>query len=82
MKLICYHPSQYGRRKKRMRNERCEMKVEVEMKITVLEGEEKGRTFTEKTIADTEPKYTEYGIIERLTMKWNYIHRERANEVN
>jgi len=58
------------------------MKVEVEMKITVLEGEEEGRTFTEKTIADTNPQITEYGIIERLTMKWNYIHRERVNETD
>ena len=56
------------------------MKVAVEMKITVLDGEEEGRTFTEKTIADTDQQITEYGIIERLTMKWNYIHKERANE--
>ena len=51
------------------------MKVSVEMKITVLEGKEKGRTFTEKSIADTEPQYTEYGVVEHLTIEWNYIHK-------
>ena len=50
------------------------MKVEVEMKITVLEGEEEGRTFTQKTIGETEPQYTEYGTIEKLRLEWNYIH--------
>ena len=50
------------------------MKVEVEMKIIVLEGEEAGRTFTQKTVYETEPEYTEYGIIEKLRLEWNYIH--------
>lgn len=56
------------------------MKVKVEMKITVLEGEEEGRIFTEKTIVDTKSEYTEYGIIESLIMKWKYIHKEMTND--
>ena len=59
------------------------MKVEVEMRITVLEGKEKDRTFIERSITDTVPiKYTEYGIIEHLTVEWNYLHKEKANEKN
>ncbi len=50
------------------------MKVEVDIKITVLEGEEAGRTFTQKTVGETEPEYTEYGTIERLRFEWNHIH--------
>ena len=56
------------------------MKVSVEMKITVLEGAEEGRTFFEKTIVDTESQYTEFGVIEDLTLKWKYIHKEKSNE--
>lgn len=50
------------------------MKVKVEMKITVLEGEEKGREFAQEMVTDTVPRYTEYGVIEHLTTKWSYIH--------
>ena len=57
------------------------MKVEVEMRITVLEGKEKNRTFIERSITDTVPiKYTEYGIIEHLTAEWNYLRKEVTNE--
>lgn len=49
------------------------MKVEAEVKITILEGKEKGRTFVEKTIADTEQRYTELGVIETLRLKWNKL---------
>lgn len=49
------------------------MKVEVETKITILEGEEEGRTFVEKTIANTDQRYTEYGIIETLRYEWNKL---------
>lgn len=47
------------------------MKVEVETKITILEGKEEGRTFVEKTIADTEQRYTELGVIETLKFEWH-----------
>ena len=56
------------------------MKVEIEMKITVLEGEEAGRTFTQKTVGETEPQITEYGVIERLRLEWNYIHDDKEEE--
>ena len=49
------------------------MKVEVETKITILEGKEKGRTFVEKTIANTDTKYTECGIIETLRYEWTKL---------
>ena len=50
------------------------MKVAVEMKITFLEGEEKGRTIQEKQTMDTISEVTKYGKIERLKIEWNYIH--------
>lgn len=49
------------------------MKVEVETKITILEGKDEGRTFVEKTIANTEQRYTEYGIVETLRYEWNKL---------
>ena len=67
------------------------MKVEVETKITILEGKEEGNTFVEKTIADTEQRYTELGVIETLRYEWNKFipydksypnWKERANEQN
>lgn len=50
------------------------MKVEAELKITILEGDEKGRIDISKFIQETDTEYTEYGIIERLKLGWNYIH--------
>ena len=52
------------------------MKVKVEMKITVLEGEEAGRIFKEKPfIGFTDSEVTEIGTIERLKVDWGYIHQ-------
>ena len=50
------------------------MNVKVEMKITVLEGEEAGRIFTENMVTKTEPEYTECGTVEHLNLAWTYIH--------
>ena len=47
------------------------MKVEVEIKITILEGKEEGRTCVEKTIANTDQRYTELGVLETLRFEWN-----------
>lgn len=49
------------------------MRVEVETKITILEGKEAGRTFVEKTITNTDQRYTEYGIVETLRYEWNKL---------
>ena len=54
------------------------MKVEIDMKITFLEGEQKGRIITDKKIVDTESEVTEIGIIERLRLEWNYIHQMKS----
>lgn len=50
------------------------MKVEAELKIKILDGEEKGKTDIFRTIKETDTQYTEYGIVERLKLEWNYIH--------
>ena len=57
------------------------MKVEVETKITILEGKEKGRTFVEKTITNTNQRYTEYGIIETLRYEWNKLVPYESSEL-
>ena len=52
------------------------MKVKIEMKITVLEGEEAGRVFKEKPfIGFTDSEVTEIGIIEHLKVDWGYFHQ-------
>ena len=50
------------------------MKVKVEMKITLLEGEEEGRVFDESSIMETETDIGELGLIERLNIGWRYMH--------
>lgn len=50
------------------------MKVEAEVKIKILDGEEKGKVDTFRSIGETETQCTEYGIIERLRLEWRHIH--------
>lgn len=50
------------------------MRVEAEVKIQILDGEEKGKIDTFKTIGETDTTYTELGIIERLRLEWRHIH--------
>ena len=50
------------------------MKVEAEVKIKILDGEEKGKIDTFTTVSETETNYTEHGIIERLRLEWQHIH--------
>lgn len=44
------------------------MKVAIDIKITILDGVEKGRVFTEKRTGETTQEYTEYGTIEKLNI--------------
>ena len=50
------------------------MKVEAEVKIKILDGEEQGKIDTFTTIGETDTAYTECGIIETLRLEWKYIH--------
>lgn len=50
------------------------MKVEAEVKIKILDGEEQGKIDTFTTIGETDTTYTECGIIETLRLEWKYIH--------
>lgn len=46
------------------------MKVQVEMKVTILDGEEKGLIFEEKPIiAETVP----IGLAEEVTIRWAHL---------
>lgn len=56
------------------------MKVETEVKITILDGEEKGKTETFRSTGETNTTYTRYGIIERLRLEWAYIHHKHSIE--
>ena len=49
------------------------MQVQAEVKITILDGEERGVVHTFTTTGETESKHTEIGIIERLRLEWNHI---------
>lgn len=50
------------------------MKVEAEVKIKILDGEEKGKTDTFKIVNETDTTYTECGIMEYLRLEWRHIH--------
>lgn len=50
------------------------MKIQADVKITILEGDEKGKVCTFSQIGETDTEYTEYGIIERIGLGWSYIH--------
>ncbi len=50
------------------------MKVAAEVKITILDGEERGKADTFTTIGETNTQYTKYGIIECLRLEWKHIH--------
>lgn len=50
------------------------MQVLVEMKITVLDGDEKGREFTSKRVEETDTKFTDIGVLERIRLEWTHLH--------
>ena len=45
------------------------MQVQAEVKLTILDGEERGRVETFTTTGETESQYTEIGTIERLRLQ-------------
>lgn len=67
------------------------MKVKIEAKITLLEGEDAGEAFSVSSIEETETSYgsplicrkvtdkiklyASYLATERITFKWNFLHR-------
>ena len=54
------------------------MQVQVEMKITILDGPEKGRTFNEgpKVLETQEDVDDPAGIVSTLNIKWKHYHPE------
>ena len=50
------------------------MQVLVEMKITVLDGDEKGREFTSKRVEETDTQFTDIGVLERVRLEWTHLH--------
>ena len=50
------------------------MKIRADVKIPILEGEEKGKFHTFSTVSETDTEYTKYGIIERVKIGWSYLH--------
>jgi hypothetical protein len=49
------------------------MNVMAEVKITILDGEERGAVHTFTTTGETQSQYTEIGVIEKLRLEWNHI---------
>ena len=50
------------------------MKVEIDIKITVIDGPKAGDVITKKIVTDTRPQFTEYGIVEQVRFEWNWLH--------
>lgn len=50
------------------------MQVLVEMKITVLDGDEKGREFTSKSVEETHTQFIDIGVLERVHLEWTHLH--------
>lgn len=50
------------------------MQVLVEMKITVLDGDEKGREFTSKSVEETDTEFIGIGVLERVRLEWSHLH--------
>ena len=50
------------------------MKVEAEVKIKILDGEEQGKIDNFTSVRETTTRYTEYGIIDILRFEWRHIH--------
>lgn len=50
------------------------MQVLVDMRVTILEGDEKGREFISKRVEETYTQFTEVGVLERLRLEWTHLH--------
>lgn len=50
------------------------MKIQADVKITILDGDERGKVCTFSNISETDTEYTGYGIIERIKLEWAHIH--------
>ena len=50
------------------------MKVQVDFKVTFLEGEDKGKTTEFNRVYDTQQEYCELGVVERLRIMWSFLH--------
>lgn len=50
------------------------MQVLVETKVTILDGDEKGREFTSKRIEETHTQFTDIGVVERVRIEWSHLH--------
>ena len=49
------------------------MKVKIEMKLTILEGEEEGRVFEETFVEETTTRHSMEYNIEELRLAWTYL---------
>lgn len=54
------------------------MKIEAEVKIKILDGIEKGKTYNFTTKTKTDTLHTRYGIIEILRLEWRHIQEKEG----
>lgn len=50
------------------------MKIQADVKITILDGDEKGKTFTFSNNSETDTVYTRFEKIERVRLEYSFIH--------
>ena len=56
------------------------MKIQADVKITILDGDEKGRVFNFSDIGETETCFERYGIVERIGLGWSYIRPKHVDD--
>ena len=50
------------------------MKVLIDFKVTVLEGDNEGATYHRSFVEETDTKFTDIGVVEEVRVGWKYLH--------
>ena len=50
------------------------MKVLIDFKVTVLDGDNKGATYQRSFVEETDTKFTDIGVVEEVRVNWQYLH--------
>lgn len=50
------------------------MKVLIDFKVTVLEGDNEGATYHRSFVDETDTKFTDIGVVEEVRVGWKYLH--------
>ena len=50
------------------------MKVLIDFKVTVLDGDNEGTTYHRSFVEETDTKFTDIGVVEEVRVDWKYLH--------